>query len=360
MADDASDTFGGGLRNFLGALGFILPLVGVEELVRHFVDAQHPSLPGWISGILIVSGYPIYVSPAIWKRLRAARPADAIPLQYLRHEDAELGPAIIMMMAWESAWGKWYAAQCLANNPNGTPNQREADLMMVAAGRVWDALKDGRLVARGRKPEQLDYESIPQTHWRSSPLHMFGENATLWKMILIPTGGAEFKPDGTVIGHDQSSVQRTEQLATYDSLIVSARQFENLWPRRDKQSDAARNVLLKKAKKAGADPAEIVKLSRSDYYSPKIALGISAALPLLLLFGALVGPDLYRRATVPVDALKPEIGFTQQQVDEKIANAVANLNSQLTEANRQKEAAMRDAEAVRKQIQNAPPPPRPN
>jgi hypothetical protein len=56
----------------------------------------------------------------------------------------------------------------------------------------------------------------------------------------------------------------------------------------------------------------------------------------------------------------PSPGFTQEQVNEKIATAIANLNSQLTETNRQKEVAIRDAEALRKQAQNAPPPPRPN
>jgi hypothetical protein len=121
MADDASESFGGGLRNYLGALGFILPLVGFEELIRHFVDTRLPSLPWWVSAILIVSGLPVYQSPAIWKRLRGAKlSSEAAPLQYLRHEDAELGPAV-RDMAWFSAWGKWYAAQCLANSPNGTP-----------------------------------------------------------------------------------------------------------------------------------------------------------------------------------------------------------------------------------------------
>ncbi len=46
--------------------------------------------------------------------------------------------------------------------------------------------------------------------------------------------------------------------------------------------------------------------------------------------------------------------FTQGQVNEKIAAAVANLNSQLTEANRQRDAAQREANAFRQQIQNAP------
>lgn len=52
------------------------------------------------------------------------------------------------------------------------------------------------------------------------------------------------------------------------------------------------------------------------------------------------------------------IGFNQAQVDEKIANAVANLNSQLMEANRQRDAAQRETNAIRQQVQNTPMPPR--
>ena len=125
-----------------------------------------------------------------------------------------------------------------------------------------DALTNSQLEVRGRRPGQLDYEPIPRTHWRSSGLHMIPDGMSLWKMILIPRGGAEITPDGKVIGRDQDAVQRTDQLATYDSLIVNARQFEKLWPRKDKDTDAARKVLLKKARKAGADLTEIAKHSQ--------------------------------------------------------------------------------------------------
>jgi hypothetical protein len=57
-------------------------------------------------------------------------------------------------------------------------------------------------------------------------------------------------------------VQRTDRLATYDSLIINSRQFEKLWPRKDGATDLARKRLLKKAKKAGAATAEIAKLSQ--------------------------------------------------------------------------------------------------
>lgn len=85
---------------------------------------------------------------------------------------------------------------------------------------------------------------------------------------------------------------------------------------------------------------------------------------LFLVFAYVTGPEMYRRATKPIVVTGAigamPIGFTQEQVNEKIITAVANLNSQLTEANRQKEIAMRDAGTLRKQIQNTPPPPRPN
>lgn len=207
---------------------------------------------------LMLAGLPM--SPAIWKWLRRGKSATGLAsLDYLRDEDAELGSAV-RDMVWCSAWGKWFAAQYLATN-NHHPVSEES-VMQVATGLVLDALMNGRLEARGQKAGQLDYEPIPRTHWRSTALHMIKDNRTIWKIILIPRGGAEIQPDGSVIGHDQRAVRRTDQLAAYDSLIVSARQFEKLWPRKDKHTDTTRKRLLKTARKAGADPAEIEKLSR--------------------------------------------------------------------------------------------------
>jgi hypothetical protein len=74
MADEASESFVGAVRNYLGSLGFILPLVGVEELVRHSVDAQHPSLPIWAAVTLIVVGLPLFLLPWGWNRLWPAKP----------------------------------------------------------------------------------------------------------------------------------------------------------------------------------------------------------------------------------------------------------------------------------------------
>jgi hypothetical protein len=199
--------------------------------------------------VLVIAGIGLGLRAAI--KLIAA---DSPPLGYLRDEDTELGAAI-RDMVWGSAWGKWFAAQSLADRAPRSIN--EQFLMGTATSLVLNALTDGRLEVRGRKLGQLDYEAIPQTHWRSTALHMIPDNRSLWKMVLIPRGGAEITPDGKVIGRDKKAVQRTDQLATYDSLIVNSRQFEQLWPGKDRKIDTARKRLLKKAKKAGADPDEI-------------------------------------------------------------------------------------------------------
>ena len=252
MSDEASDTISGGLRNWLGALGFIVPLIGAE-IIRE-------GGPKWVGAILIVAGLPIYLSPAIWKWLRRGKSATELaPLAYLHAEDSEPGSAI-RDMVWRSAWGKWFAAQYLATNDHHAASEDHA--IQIATHLVLGALTDGQLEVRGRRPGQLNYEPIPRTHWRSTALLMIKDDRTLWKMVLIPRGGAEIRPDGAVIGHDQSAIQRTDQLAAYDSLIVSARQFEKLWPRKDRKTDADRKRLLKTARKAGADPAEIKKLSQ--------------------------------------------------------------------------------------------------
>jgi hypothetical protein len=70
MADEASETWGGAVKNWLGALGFILPMAAIEEAVRHFVDVEHPSIPLWVSATLIVAGLLIFASPAGWKQLK--------------------------------------------------------------------------------------------------------------------------------------------------------------------------------------------------------------------------------------------------------------------------------------------------
>jgi hypothetical protein len=68
MSDEASETVAGGVKNYLGAIGFILPLLGGEELIRLLLTGS--GLPWWGSALLIVAGLPVYLSPAAWKRLK--------------------------------------------------------------------------------------------------------------------------------------------------------------------------------------------------------------------------------------------------------------------------------------------------
>jgi len=236
------------------SLPFIFLLVGVERIFdlggnRYQVGACFAA--AFLS--ILVAVYWNRLLPLRW------RPATDPPLAYLHDEDSELGSAV-RNMVWRSAWSKWYASQSLATNDHRPAS--EEYVMQIATSLVRTALMDGLLEAQGRKPGQLDYEPIPRTHWRSTGLHMIKDNRTIWKMILVPGGSFEIHPDGTVVGDNQEAVQRTDRLAAYDSLIVSARQFEKLWPRKDRKTDTARKRLLKTAKKSGADSAEIEKLSR--------------------------------------------------------------------------------------------------
>jgi hypothetical protein len=135
--------------------------------------------------------------------------------------------------------------------------------MSMAASQVWGSLINGKLEVRGRLPGQLDFQAIPATHWRSTAIRMIRHNVTLWEMNLFPTGGAEFDAEGNLVrAMDSAAKDRTDQISRYDAFIVRARQFESLWPRKNPVTDKARKKLLKKAKKAGADPAEIQKLDR--------------------------------------------------------------------------------------------------
>jgi hypothetical protein len=260
MADEASDTIGGGTKNFLGAVAFTMVLVGGEELGRKILTGSSTS-PWWLSLGLMLAAYPVFVSPAIWKWVRKSKIKMLAQLQYLSHEDEELGAAIRMMVL-VSAWGKWFTAQSLKNSPRGTRESREDQTMLVARHLVGTALVDGTLQARGRTPGHMDFETIPATHWRDTRPHMVRDSISQWKMVLFPVGGVEFKRDGTIVrASDGAAMERTNKLTAYDSIIVSARQFESLWPHKDKATDKARNILLKKAKKAGANQDDIKVLS---------------------------------------------------------------------------------------------------
>jgi len=167
--------------------------------------------------------------------------------RYLSSTDTELGSAIIMM-AWASAWGKWFSAQLLANENRAIDKEgSDKQVMQIAASLVVDAAMDGKLEVRGRPPASISYEPIPQEAWRLIALHMVPDSHSLWRAIVIPRGGAEVI-DGKLQTQPQ---QRVAHIFSYDSLIVNSRQFEGLWPKKNLATDEARERLLKTAEQKG-------------------------------------------------------------------------------------------------------------
>ena len=79
-----------------------------------------------------------------------------------------------------------------------------------------------------------------------------------------------------------------------------------------------------------------------------------AVLLLLFLYGT--APEIYQRATAPV-APRVGTGFTQQQVDAKVAAATKSIQAQLDNATRQRDAALADAAALRQRLNTPPLPP---
>jgi hypothetical protein len=182
--------------------------------------------------------------PLVNRILKALSSSKRHTLGYLHYEDSELGPAIVDM-AYRSAWAKWYAAQYLVRN-NHQPVD-ELTTLNAASELVTQALMDGRLEARGRPAGAADYEPITSETWRLAGLQPVRHPASLWTFNVIPRSGIE--------------PQRMQRLLDYDSLIVNCRRFENLWPATDKKMDYKRKRPLKQAKRAGAAPIEIAKLS---------------------------------------------------------------------------------------------------
>jgi hypothetical protein len=64
MADEASDTLGGGLRKYIGALAIIPIGIGVQVL--------REGGPLWLSALLIAFGLPIFILPAVWRWITSA------------------------------------------------------------------------------------------------------------------------------------------------------------------------------------------------------------------------------------------------------------------------------------------------
>jgi hypothetical protein len=177
-------------------------------------------------------------------------------LEYLSDKDSELSSAI-REMVWYSAWAKWYAAQLLVNS--GRPTTEDHTLL-IATSLVAQNLIDGDIEARGRLPGEMDYKLIPRTYWRSTVPHFIVDPQSLWRMILIPKGGAEIARNGTITARNAAAEGRTAVLRNYDSLLVDAFQFEKVWPKRKWNTDKQRRRLLRQALKRGLDKDEILRL----------------------------------------------------------------------------------------------------
>src|SRR5258708_32940682 len=64
MSDEVPDSAGGAVRAFLGALGFIVALIGAEMI------AEKGGERIWAGVILIAASLPIFLSAFVWKWLR--------------------------------------------------------------------------------------------------------------------------------------------------------------------------------------------------------------------------------------------------------------------------------------------------
>lgn len=181
------------------------------------------------------------------------------PLAYLQNKDSEFGWAI-QAMARNSAWGKWYAAQSLVNS--GTPI-REGALLNVACSIITENLLDGDLRVRGRTPGKMDYEEIPQTHWRSSGLFFHTDSILGSKLVILPRGSVELDGAGAIVkASNPDAMQRTDFIRNYDSLIIDGAAFEKLWPKNEWDADKKRFRFLREARRRKLDESEIKKLSR--------------------------------------------------------------------------------------------------
>ena len=141
------------------SLPFIFLLVGIERIFD--LGGNRYQIGGCFAAAFLSIVVAVY-----WNRIlpRRSQLVNDPPLAYLRNEDSELGSAI-RDMVWCSAWGKWFAAQYLTNSHHSAS---EEHVMQIATHLVLNALTDGQLEVRGLRPGQLDYEPIPQTHWRST------------------------------------------------------------------------------------------------------------------------------------------------------------------------------------------------
>jgi hypothetical protein len=239
----------------LAVFWIALPFIGLLLGGEHLGAGHYYSAGAWFVCTLLSIVVAVYwerLIQLIWPRYNEQR-----ALAYLHNRDSELGSTIISA-AFNSAYGKWYAAQILVNS--GQPIGRRY-LLHTMANQVLDKVLDGEIEIRGRRPGQMDYESIPRTHWRSSTFYVLEDPVSLWRVVVAPRGTVQIAPDGTIASSDhQPSTERTAQLRDYDSLIVNAYQFEKEFPSKDAIADKKRRQFLRQALKRGLGQDEILRL----------------------------------------------------------------------------------------------------
>jgi hypothetical protein len=214
-----------------------------------FLWGMHPVLRWTILvsfGLLLWAGI-LAITRWIQQRswVTAERAGESAP-SHFADPDTELGTAVLLI-AWQSAWGKWYSSQLLARQGK-VDEFGQPFVVQAARSRVLEALMEGKLRAYGRSPDGKDYEPIPNTDWRLGSLHVERNNASLWRVVVVPRTDA----DST----------RISRLLNYDSIIVESRAVEKLWPAEDPVADAERRLYLEQAAQAGGDPAVIARLSK--------------------------------------------------------------------------------------------------
>jgi len=214
-------------------------LAEVKELRSRLCEAIARGERGAVPGrLLLIPGVPTK------SEKRDAREDD----RYLFSTDTEVGSAI-KMMAWASAWGKWFSAQLLANQDRPIDKEGvDRQVMQIAASLVTDAAMDGKLEVRGRRPDSVSYEVIPREAWRLIALVMRPDLRSLWRAAVIPRGVPVSWDDGKL---DTQPPSRVVHIFEYDSLIIDSRQFEELWPKKDQATDEERERLLQTAEHKG-------------------------------------------------------------------------------------------------------------
>ena len=206
--------------------------------------SEHQELGYRIAPWFLMIGSTLFLAYLQWwpKSDKAGVSSIAEPV-YLPNVDTEL-PLAILLMAYHSAWGRWFSAQELALKGRKI---EELFLMRTAAMLVSAAAVDGHLQILGKPFGKIDYEVIPMERWRFVYFAAHPSPTRVWDFPVTPCHGV-----------DPGSVSA---VLNYESLMVKAIEFEKLWPKSDRQTDKARKKFLKQARQKGVDHTLVDQLS---------------------------------------------------------------------------------------------------